>query len=314
MAAIGIVIPAYNAAHYLGATLESVLQQTEHDWLCVVVDDGSSDTTVAVAQQYADRDSRIRVISQSNSGVADARNRGAAALQAEVHSLIFLDNDDLWEPDALATLHAALEQRPAVVAVSALPREINADGDPTIVDDAAALRAAFGNNREGLRGLQPVRWPDDRASSLETLSIWCHIQTTGLVLIRREAFVAVGGFNAAAVPSDDWDLYVRLALIGPLGYVPRLILRKRSHQDNLSTRWSMMKRAEPLIRRRWRDLEGLTPYQRRILRLGHLYAALLRLRWARTALHERRYREAARNLPRCALAAARWVAIEWLGR
>src|SRR5579875_138818 len=94
---ISIVVPAYNAERYIGPTLDSVRAQTVAAWEVVVVDDGSRDGTRQVAEQYAARDPRIRVIGQINSGVAAARNRGWAATAPSSTYVTFLDHDDLRE-------------------------------------------------------------------------------------------------------------------------------------------------------------------------------------------------------------------------
>ena len=75
---IGVVVPAYNAASWVGDAIASVIAQTHRDWSLVVVDDGSTDGTGAVAANF--RDARIRLIRQANAGVSAARNRGIAEL------------------------------------------------------------------------------------------------------------------------------------------------------------------------------------------------------------------------------------------
>jgi glycosyl transferase family 2 len=77
---IGVVVPAYNAAAWIGDAIASVLAQTHHDWSLVVIDDGSTDGTSSMAARF--RDARIRLIRQENAGVSAARNRGIAELLA----------------------------------------------------------------------------------------------------------------------------------------------------------------------------------------------------------------------------------------
>lgn len=99
---ISIIIPCYNSERYLGACMDSVLAQTFTDYEVILIDDGSHDDTLSVANCYAQKDSRVRVFSQENAGVAAARNLGLAHAKGEW--ITFVDSDDLLPDDALNTL------------------------------------------------------------------------------------------------------------------------------------------------------------------------------------------------------------------
>ncbi|WP_425053115.1 glycosyltransferase family 2 protein [Psychromarinibacter sp. S121] len=105
-----IVVPAFNAAETLPETLRSLLAQTFPDFEIVVVDDGSTDRTVAVVRSFADR--RIRIVQQPNRGLPGARNSGIDAARGEF--IGFCDADDLWRPTKLAAHVAHLEANPQV--------------------------------------------------------------------------------------------------------------------------------------------------------------------------------------------------------
>lgn len=94
---ISIIIPIYNAADYLSACLDSLLAQTEHDLQVVMVDDGSTDAGVTIAQSYTQRDPRFVLIQQSHAGQSAARNNGLK--QATGSFIAFLDADDSLAPD-----------------------------------------------------------------------------------------------------------------------------------------------------------------------------------------------------------------------
>ena len=98
--AVSIIMPAYNPERTLAAAVNSVLAQSHTDWELIIIDDCSSDGTLKLAQLFAARDGRIRVISNGeNSGAAAARHRGACAAR---HAwLAFLDSDDVWLPEKL---------------------------------------------------------------------------------------------------------------------------------------------------------------------------------------------------------------------
>ncbi len=101
---ISIILPVYNAGRFLDATLQMALAQTCADWELIAVDDGSTDETPILLQAFARQDRRIRVVTQANGGCASARNTGVNHIAANAEYVIFLDHDDLWEPDALETL------------------------------------------------------------------------------------------------------------------------------------------------------------------------------------------------------------------
>lgn len=103
-----IVIPAWNVERWLSETIASVQAQTETDWELIVVDDGSTDGTAAVVQ--AVDDDRVRLISQPNSGVSIARNRGIAESRGKL--IAFLDADDLWSPTHLQRAYGYFSRFP----------------------------------------------------------------------------------------------------------------------------------------------------------------------------------------------------------
>ncbi len=105
MPRISIIIPAYNVAPWLPATLCSVRAQTLHDWECIIVDDGSTDDPAACLPV---NDHRFRLVRQENAGVSAARNRGLHEARGEY--VAFLDGDDIWHPQALERLSAPLAQ------------------------------------------------------------------------------------------------------------------------------------------------------------------------------------------------------------
>ena len=102
-----VIVPLYNKAPYVRKALESVCAQTCTDWECIVVDDGSTDGSAEIAQEYADR---VTIIRQANAGVAVARNKGVAASEGEY--LCFLDADDWWKPESLEEMNRLIEAYP----------------------------------------------------------------------------------------------------------------------------------------------------------------------------------------------------------
>ncbi len=104
---ISIVVPAYNVAAFIEDCLKSVQNQTYIHWEAIVVDDGSQDKTVAIIEKFVQADQRFRLIRQANGGVSQARNTGMSAATGKF--LTFLDGDDMWQPDFLRELLAAIQ-------------------------------------------------------------------------------------------------------------------------------------------------------------------------------------------------------------
>lgn len=210
MPLISVVIPAYNAEKTIKATVESVLNQTFSDIELIVINDGSKDSTLNILSNI--KDSRLKVISHSNSGPQISRNRGIKEATGEYIS--FLDADDLWTPDKLESQFDALQADPeAAVAYS---------------------------------------WTDWIDESDRFLRRGTHISATGDVfaklllidfvesgsnpLIRRPALDAVGNFDEALVGGQDWDMWIRLAAKFPFTVVssPQILYRKYPNSNSWS--------------------------------------------------------------------------------
>ena len=116
MSMVSVIVPSYNLGQYLPETLNSVLAQTYQDWECLVVENGSTDGSLSVVNEYAAADSRIvPVVFAENVGVAAARNRGLEL--AEGKYVLFLDADDLIAPGYMAAAVQALEADPSLTVV-----------------------------------------------------------------------------------------------------------------------------------------------------------------------------------------------------
>lgn len=117
---LSVVVPAYQVREWLADCLEAVLAQTYTSLEVVVVDDGSTDGTGELADAYAGRDGRVRVVHQANAGLGAARNAGVAVARGPL--LAFADSDDVVPPDAYATMVASLERTGSAIAIGAVDR------------------------------------------------------------------------------------------------------------------------------------------------------------------------------------------------
>ncbi len=213
---IAIVIPAWNVAPWIGETLASVLAQSHGDWSATVVDDGSTDGTADVVARISNR--RIRLVRQANAGVAAARNRGSA--EARGDALLFLDADDFLASDALVRLDATLAS--ATDAVAACAGFAFVDADATMGAASHACRAV----------------PLPPHGLFPTLLERNPFANGGHLLIRRDAVARAGGFRPGLAYGEDWEYWVRLALLGPFapvpGRAPALFVRQRANGAYLS--------------------------------------------------------------------------------
>jgi glycosyltransferase involved in cell wall biosynthesis len=226
---ISVVIPTHGG-RFLSAAVESVRAQTFGDWELIIVDDGSTDGTAEVAKSLAVEDRRVRVVTNArNTGIAAARNRGLAASSSGSAYVAFLDHDDVWLPDALETLRAALAASAKAGAAHGTATGIDERGT-TVPLPPERLR------RMGIIDGRLVAWPPWRPTEFANLAYENCIVSTGSGLIRRKEIEAVGGFDLRAAPSDDYDLWIRLARRAQIAYVDRAVLAYRGHAGQTSFR------------------------------------------------------------------------------
>ena len=217
VATVSAIIPTYNHAAFLPEALESVFAQTSSPLEVIVVDDGSTDETAEILRVY---EGRIRVLSQPNLGVAAARNSGAAVASGEL--LAFLDADDTWLPTKLERQAARFGVEPGIGLVHCGIEEVDARG--------RQLRTRL----DGMEG-----WV-----SREMLLFRRGVILGGgsAAVIRRAAFLEVGGFDEALSTSSDWDLHYRIARRYSVGFVPEVLVRYRVHGGNMHRNVDAMRR------------------------------------------------------------------------
>ena len=127
---VSVVMPAYNAARYIEASISSVQAQSFSDWELLVIDDASNDETLKILERMSGKESRIRVLrNESNRGVAESRNRGV--LEAKGEWIAFLDSDDLWRADKLEKQLGLIDTNSQCDMVFCAARCISEDGCET---------------------------------------------------------------------------------------------------------------------------------------------------------------------------------------
>jgi glycosyltransferase involved in cell wall biosynthesis len=220
---VSVVVPTYNRAHQIGATLRAVLAQSWRPHEVIVVDDGSTDDTAAVCSEFG---SEIHYVCVANSGVSAARNHGARLASGD--ALAFVDSDDLWHPDKLAIQVAALAAVPdagwSVTGCDVI------DLEGAVIQDRRGFPAVFGVFRAS--GLEPdaffrkyfteVAIPvGTRAHQAFQGDAFAPLFLGNFALpssavVRRELFERSGGFDPALRLAEETDFFHRLAALSPV--------------------------------------------------------------------------------------------------
>ncbi len=233
---ISVVIPAYNCGPKVQKTLDSVLAQTLAPLEILVIDDGSQDETAGWIEDHYRGQKMVRVIRQTNQGVAAARNRGL--LEAGGAYVAFLDHDDVWLPTKLQRqLEVALEHPEAAVIYS-LWRDVDEDGTPF---------------SESYWNTYFRRWTAQTGQVYQWIcAMPCPIVSMSVPLLRTQAVREIGGFAPETVPCDDWDLWLRLSRKNRFEMVPEELVHyvhhSRQQSSDLSALYAGMRRT---LKRQW---------------------------------------------------------------
>ena len=207
---ISIIMPCYNAAATLTRSCESIIAQTYANWELIIIDDGSQDDSVAVANSLSQRDSRIACLTQPNQGAGPARNHGLRHATGEW--IAFLDSDDTWEPNCLQALSDAL--------VTTTEADLAYCGWQNLYPDSkgeAFVPPDYENEKKQDALLGGCRWPIHGA------------------LTRKAALDEVGGFDEQWTSCMDYDLWLRLASFRKIVLVPQVLAYYHHHDGEQIT-------------------------------------------------------------------------------
>jgi glycosyltransferase involved in cell wall biosynthesis len=208
---ISVCMPVYNTEPYIPEAVESILAQTYPNFEFLIVDDGSTDRSLAILKHYAAQDTRIRLSSRPNAGYLVRLNEMLA--EARGKFIARMDADDVAMPERFSCQIDFLDAHPEVVAVGSRILAIDSDGDP-IAEFCTA------QDHDEI----------DRA----------HLDVQGgfinhpVAMIRTDAIRTVGGYRADYWPGEDVDLWLRLAEIGRLANLPERLLKFRRHLESIS--------------------------------------------------------------------------------
>jgi len=271
--ALSILLPVYNNRPYLGEAIASIQQQTVTDFELLVIDDGSTDGSAAIAAAAAQRDPRVRLIRQSNSGIVGALNRGLEEARGELIGR--MDGDDVAEPERLQRQLAYLAEHPECVIVGTGAWFMDPGG--AVVD----------------RVISPASEEEIESRLLQgDGSALIHAS----VIMRGAAVRAVGGYLREFDKAEDIDLFFRLMTVGRLANLVEPLMRIRLHPR--STCFSQRPAQRELIRAilaRESSQRGLSDEAAEATGHTDISRSALHRQWACTSLVHGRRRTALRH-------------------
>ncbi len=266
---ISVVMPVYNACRFLREAVGSILAQTFSDFEFLCIDDGSTDDSPAILREFAQRDSRVRIITKTNGGVTSALLAGVSEAKGEF--IARMDADDVADAQRFALQVEHLRTHPECVAVGCHIILMRADG--TFIEDGPLI-----NTHEEI-----------------VASLW-QGQSGALphfgAMIRAEALARIGGYNQQFRTAQDLDLFLRLSEIGKLENVQRPLMKYRVHEGGVSAARAdeQAKNARAIMRQAYAR-KGLD-VPKKLKRWDNLVVAQNRIKWGWLALEEGRISEA----------------------
>lgn len=208
-----VIMPAHNEERYIAEAIESVLEQTWSDFELIILDDGSNDRTLEIAQNFALRDARVRVESHANMGIAPTLNKGLALSTSEW--VVLMHADDVMMPNRLERQLAFVAQHPELAVASSWIKHINAEGkiiakgDTPLTTHESVQKLYLSNQLVGIS--HPA------------------------AMLRKSAVQAVGGYREQFRVNEDIDLWNRLLEHGYKILVqPECLLKYRIHAGSAS--------------------------------------------------------------------------------
>ncbi len=201
MPTVSVVIPTFNRSHYLKMAIQSVLNQTYQDFQIIVVDDGSTDNTAEVLEQYQ-QDKRVNCLFRTHTDRCTARNAGIEIARGRY--VAFLDSDDVWLPQKLEQQVVFLDRNPEIALVHGLVEMMDPSGG-FLPEETSKLRKLYDQTQR-------------RGEDYNGLSVRAVLFTSTLV-VRKECLDQVGYFDPKAVLREDLDLCLRIAKSGRIGFL-----------------------------------------------------------------------------------------------
>jgi glycosyltransferase involved in cell wall biosynthesis len=203
---VSVLLPVYNCRRYLDEAVSSILRQTFTDFELIAVDDGSTDDSGDILRRYAIQDTRVKLISRANAGIAVALNDAMAVAKGEF--LARRDGDDISLPPRFEMQLRFLREHSDVVLLGSRVRLIDPFGVALYESSHKLTHEEI--EREMLDGVG-----------------WAVVHPAAMM--RAAAVRAAGGYRAERVPTEDLDLFLRMSEIGKVANLPDILLEYRQH-------------------------------------------------------------------------------------
>ncbi len=201
---VSVIMPVYNAKDYLQEAIDSILKQTFQDFELILMDDGSTDGSRKIAEEFARLDSRVRLFGDIHKGVGYWRNFSLSVAKGEL--VAPMDADDISLPQRLERQVAFLEANPDILLVGAQSQVM-------VGKNLTEIRSAYPTSPAGIRRALPQG------------NCFCH----SAVLMRRQPVLRCGGYRPWLVVAEDRDMVLRLAEIGDLANLGQVLYYYRYH-------------------------------------------------------------------------------------
>lgn len=228
---VSVVMPAYNSEQFIVEAIDSVLGQTFSDLELIVVDDGSKDGTADLVRIIAAQDKRVKLLVQENSGRPSiARNRGIELATGEY--IAFLDSDDYWFPMRVEKMVAALKAHPDWVAAFHDLKLVDVAGNDlgeVYLADAGFLTKA----QRYLKDMKDGWWECNDQFYVFMSLYFAAIHTQSIMIARTRLPNVDVKFDSQFVICEDTDLWVRIAMLGRLGFLNDVLSAYRQHEMSI---------------------------------------------------------------------------------
>jgi glycosyltransferase involved in cell wall biosynthesis len=209
---ISIVMSVFNDSRHLRASMESILSQQDVDFEFIIMNDGSTDHSPAILSEYAARDSRIHVVDQVNCGLTESLIRGCRMARGAY--VARQDADDISAPSRLALLSCMLRENASLSFVSSWGEVIGPEGETLLIYQRPA---------------------DPDVATQQLLYERVGPPGHGSVMFRRDRYEEVGGYRHELYCGQDSDLWLRLGLVGRLGYAQEVLYQYRISDSSISS-------------------------------------------------------------------------------
>jgi glycosyltransferase involved in cell wall biosynthesis len=208
---VSVIIPVYNGERYLAETIESVIAQTEMNWELIAVNDGSTDNSLTILEEYIKKiPERIKVITVENRGVSSARNTAVAAARGTY--VAFLDQDDLWAPQKLQR-QIEMFSRDKNLGISYT--------NTTIINENGSVI------RENVQKFSVKH----RGKIFEYLMFENFIGISS-VMLPKELYIGIGGFDPRFSLAEDYDFLLKVTQESSVNYIDEPLLLYREHDES----------------------------------------------------------------------------------